>query len=108
MEAESLLNQLCARHGVDPASGARLLPLVRWALEAPPESRERILQVVENQLRGEPQEGELNASGDRQVAAEHAVLVAVAKVLHQWNPKLSLLDLDQITEDEGEAEEGAA
>ena len=109
MEAEILLSRLCARHGVDPASGARLLPLVRWALEAPRDSRERILRVVEDQLQGKPRKADQpSAAGELQAAAEHAVLVAVARVLHQWKPDQGLLDLGQGAGGGGEVEDGAA
>jgi len=92
MEAEILLSRLCARHGVDPTQGARLLPLVRWALQGPRESRERILQVVEASLQSGEQPGE-GRTRELEQAAERAVLVAVARVLHTWRPEENLLNL---------------
>ena len=93
MEAEILLQQLCERHGVDLTHGQPLLPLVRWALKGPDESRRKILEVVELALRGNPGTAE-RTPGDLIEAADQAILVAVARVLHGWAPKSDLLDLD--------------
>ena len=93
MDPKTLLDRLCARHGVSPERGARLLPLVRWALKGPQDSRGRILAVVERSLASDEDSSqecrvELNA------AADHAVLLAVARVLHDWTPADSVLGLD--------------
>jgi len=90
MDPESLLEELCRRHGVAPRRGARLLPLVRWALKGPDETRERILAVVEETLAGK---GRRRAKSLEQ-AAEEAILTAVARVLHDWTPSEDILDLD--------------
>ena len=50
MDPETLLNQLCERHGGSRNEGYRLLPLVRWALRGPDDTREKILAVVEQTL----------------------------------------------------------
>lgn len=92
MEAKSLLNALCERHGVDPTQAERLLPLVRWALKGPAESKQRILEVVDKALSGDPSAAE-NSREELLAAADHAILVAVARVLHDWTPKDSMLDL---------------
>ncbi len=85
MEAETLLQRLCERHGVDPSRCERLLSLVRWALKGPNETRRKVLDVVERNITavrdGTPRNSEeLRQTGDR------AVLMAVAKVLHTWSP----------------------
>ena len=93
MDPEALLASLCERHGVSPEQGARLLPLVKWALKGPEASRDRILAVVERTLSGQggtaaERKAELDA------AADHAVLVAVARVLHGWSPNEQFMGLD--------------
>lgn len=93
MNPQTILDQLCERHGVDPEQAARLLPLVTWALKGPEDSRKRILSVVERTLAGDgdcaqERQDELNA------AADHAVLVAVGRILHDWTPTDSFLGVD--------------
>jgi hypothetical protein len=91
MNAENLLRAMCERHGLSPESGARLLPLVRRALEAPNDVRDRILRLVDDNLKG-------SAPGHvepdklwRDIDDE--VLIAVARVLHGWSPSAPMLDL---------------
>ncbi len=84
MEAEKLIEKLCRRHGTDPSHGARLLPLVRWALQAPDMVRSRIMEAVEGTLR--------RSVAPR--AADNVILIAVARVLHTWSPNTGILDLD--------------
>lgn len=86
MEAERLLEALCRRHGLDTTAGDELLPLVRWALGAPPEVRERVLETVERSLG-------LADRHARERAADEAMLRAVARVLHDWSPSRGILDL---------------
>lgn len=106
MEAESLLNQLCERHGVDPTQAERLLPLVRWALKGPDESKKRILGVVERALSGDPDMAH-KSRDELAAAADQAILVAVARVLHDWTPEQKVLDLGLPgTPDAVEGEEG--
>ena len=91
MDAERLLQEQCARHGVDPSRGARLLPLIRWALRGPEDARERVLALVERTLaagaRGDKDPQKFNDAADR------AVLIAVAKILHNWTPDPRILEL---------------
>lgn len=91
MDPKVLLQRLCRRHGVAPERGGRLLPLVRWALESPPEIRTRILAIVEETLSWHGRETE----GDRALvgAANRSVLVAVARVLHDWSPSERILGI---------------
>lgn len=91
MTPENWLRSVCERHGLPASYGLRLIPLVRRAMEAPDEVRERILALVEGNLvqraRGE--------SGDPTLMRDldHEVLLAVAKVLHNWSPSEPMLDL---------------
>lgn len=85
MEAEILLRRLCERHGVDPSRGNRLLSLVRWSLKGPQASRTRILEVVERAL-AEESDGKPVDKHELSRAADHAILTAVAGVLHKWTP----------------------
>ena len=96
MNPESTLRSLCERNQV-PYSlglGERLLPIVRRALESPDEMRDRILALVERNLKLRA------AGGDGQDLLErdmqHEVLVAVARVLHDWAPTDPFLDLGKL------------
>ena len=91
MDAERLLQELCARHGVDAGRGARLLPLIRWALRGPEDARERILALVERTLsKGGPEVKDQKQFND---AADRAVLISVARILHSWTPAPRILEL---------------
>jgi hypothetical protein len=91
MSPELTLRALCARNQVPYSDGERLLPIVRRALEAPDEARDRILALVEQNLR---QRG-TGVAGHARLAldTEQEILVAVARVLHGWSPSAPLLDL---------------
>jgi hypothetical protein len=91
MTPENLLRSMCERHGLPADYGRRLLPLVRKAMEAPDEVRERILALVDGNLAN-------RAQGSAEVEAhlegsDQEVLVAVARVLHDWTPSEPMLDL---------------
>ena len=95
MTPENLLRSMCERHGLPADYGRRLLPLVRKAMEAPDEVRERILALVDGNLANRAQGG---AEGEAHVDAhlegsDHEVLIAVARVLHDWTPSEPMLDL---------------
>lgn len=91
MNAESLLRALCQRNQVPYSYGERLLPLVRRALEAPEQVRDRILVLVDRNLKDHAQ----GAVGHEKLYRdlEEEILVAVARVLHDWTPSEPLLDL---------------
>lgn len=91
MNAENLLRAMCERHGLPPDHGVRLLPLVRRALQAPDAVRDRILRLVDGNLRG-CAEGRID-SEKLWRDLDHEVLVAVARVLHTWSPTTPMLDL---------------
>lgn len=91
MNAENLLRAMCERHGLPPDYGARLLPLVRRALQAPEDVRDRILRLVDTNLKtcsGGPVEPEKLWRD-----LDNEVLLAVARVLHAWTPSAPMLDL---------------
>ncbi|MFO1010816.1 MAG: hypothetical protein U1F29_12200 [Planctomycetota bacterium] len=91
MNAENLLRAMCERHGLPPDYGARLLPLVRRALQAPEDVRDRILRLVDGNLKScaegrvDPEKLWRDLDGE--------VLIAVARVLHNWTPSEPMLDL---------------
>ena len=91
MTAEDLLRAMCERNGLPASSGERLLPLVRRALQAPSDVRNRILTLVENNLIKKAQD-QLD-SKRLWNEMDNAVLVAVARVLHDWDPSSSVLEL---------------
>lgn len=86
MEAEDLIEALCRRHGAAPEAGAQLLPLVRWALQSSDETRRSVIELVERTLR-------LRTEREQSEAADDAMLIAVARVLHGWTPSQGILDL---------------
>ena len=93
MNPESTLRSLCERNQV-PYSlglGERLLPIVRRALESPDETRDRILALVERNLKLRAAGGDGQELLERDMQQE--VLVAVARVLHDWAPTDPFLDL---------------
>jgi hypothetical protein len=122
MTPENLLRAMCERHGLPLEYGRRLLPLVRRAMEAPDEVRERILALVDGNLANRVGDGEQGtdpfvaererspASGGAPLAAspdgadvdaaldpvrrdaDHDILIAVARVLHGWSPSASMSD----------------
>ena len=105
MEPESLLQSLCERHGVQPSRGESLLPLIQWALKGPEESRKRILEVVERAIQDESN-GHSADPIELSAAADQAVLVAVARVLHNWTPDNTVIEAGLGAQaGEGEAEE---
>ena len=91
MNPESTLRSLCERIQVPYSRAERLLPIVRRALESPDEMRERILALVERNLRSSATDSEAQARLDRDL--ENEILVAVARVLHDWGPTDPFLDL---------------
>ena len=92
MTPENLLRSMCERHGLPADYGERLIPLVRRAMAAPDEVRDRILALVDGNLAqhaakdGNP--GPLPAPDP-----DKEVLLAVARVLHNWTPAEPMLDL---------------
>jgi hypothetical protein len=91
MTPESTLRALCERNQVPYSHGERLLPIVRRALEAPQATRERILALVERDLRERAGSAAVPAKPARDPDQE--ILLAVARVLHDWTPSDPLLDL---------------
>lgn len=91
MTPELLLRTLCEQHALPYSQGSRLLPLVRRAFEAPREVRDRILILVDRNLR---EQSERIPESERLAQnLEDQILVAVARVLHDWSPSEPLLDI---------------
>jgi len=93
MTPEEMLRRMCLRHGLPPDYAVKLIPVVRRAMESPEEVRERILAMVEGNIRQ-------HAADRRDVPAEardpdDAVLIAVARLMHHWTPSESALDPEQ-------------
>ena len=100
MNPQNLLQAMCKRHGIPTKTGERLLPLIRKALEAPAEVRNRILFLVDRNL-AEKAKG-IESEKRLWNELDQDVLVAVARVLHGWNPTGSLLDMgDQLKDRQG-------
>jgi hypothetical protein len=91
MTPEDTLRALCKRNQVPYSEGERLLPIVRRALEAPETTRERILALVERNL--QQRADGVVASEKLARDLEREILLAVARVLHDWTPSDPLLDL---------------
>ena len=78
------LAQLCRRHGLPDSSGESFLPLLRRAAEARVELRERVIELVDRQLRALAEE---RATARRLVSIrDEACLRALAPLLHAWRP----------------------
>ena len=85
MSAEEKLQELCRRYGLPRSRSDDLLPLVERALRSPPRIGRCLLAVVEATLATQA----ASAGGDRARLREQLdqrVLVALAGVLHGWNP----------------------
>lgn len=98
MTPQHILRDLCRRHGLPMKDGQRLLPLIDRALESPPNVRSRLLRLVDRSLEKRAAE-----QGDRPTRGDRQALVAVARVLHKWNPGGDLFELGQ--ELDGELED---
>lgn len=100
MTPEALLQAMCKRHGLSPDSGESLLPLVKKAVESPPEIRNRILFLVDRNLASKAK----GVADEKRLWNEldNDVLVAVAKVLHGWHPSGEILNMgDQLKGERG-------
>ncbi len=85
MDPHLLLESLCRRHNVQLSRGERLLPLLEWALKCPERSRDRFLAFAERGL-AEDARGHPLAESTLADATEHALMLAVARVMHAWTP----------------------
>jgi len=95
MTPELTLRALCKRNQVPYSDGEPLLPIVRRALQAPDAARDRILALVEDNLRLRGQ----GVAGREKLALdlEQEILLAVARLLHDWSPSDPMLDLGKQT-----------
>lgn len=84
MKPEQALARLCLRLGVPYPQAEHLLPLMRQAMQAQGAMRERLMEVVERNLTAK--KAELAASRKLAGQLDQQYLVAVASVLHCWDP----------------------
>ena len=105
MNPENVVRALCARHGLPPEAGAAYISLVEKALASPDDVRERLLTLVDGSLaqraQGIAEDPSVHHDADREV------LVAVARVLHNWSPSDPMLDLGSTLRKSGPAPENA-
>jgi hypothetical protein len=90
MEAARLIEVLCLRYGIGRDFGDRLVPLAEIALSAPPEKRERLLEVLERSFAEEERRRTAALRPRDLPPPDFAVVRAVATALHAWNPPLWL------------------
>jgi hypothetical protein len=90
MNPDSLARSLCERHGLPTEHADLLLPLLRKTVQAPDAVRDRILEILEANLK---QVASGKAAPDKiWIDLDHEVLVAVARVIHKWTPSGEMLD----------------
>ena len=97
MDPVRLLQRMCCRHNLPFAEAARLLPLVKRALESPEAVRDRLLKLVEGNLsrRAESTKQDVDVAGVFN-DLDDEVLTSVAKVLHNWSPSGKVMILGGI------------
>jgi len=104
MDANRLLERLCARHGLVPGDASALLPLVERALVSPKDVRDRILTLVDSNLAKRARgEGEATLD-DLERDLDEEVLRAVAKTLHAWEPSKRVRGLGGDAPEDGASE----
>lgn len=96
MDPVRLLQRMCSRHGLQFSEAARLLPLVKRALEAPQEVRDRLLTLVEGNLARRHEAMGASKAEDLFNDLDDEVLLSVAKVLDKWTPSGKVLKLGAI------------
>lgn len=99
MDARSLLQRMCSRHGLPFQDASRLLPLIERALISPNDVRDRILILVDNNLARRASGDPSAVPGQVQRDLDEEVLVSVSRVLHGWTPSPKVLDLSKILPD---------
>ena len=85
MTAQDILDRLVQRYAVAPQYGKRFLPLVGRSLSASPEIRARILSLIENSFRREEERLEQRRRA-LESSPEWKMVLAVARILHTWEP----------------------
>lgn len=84
MDPSAHIEELCRRHGVSPAFGKKLLPLVRRSGEVAPDAGRRILDLVERSFVEEARR--TREEERRRRESDLRALSAVAGILHDWCP----------------------
>ncbi len=87
MDPSAIIAELCRRHGVSPAFGNRLRPLIERAQVVPPEASARIMDLIERSFAEEARRAREEEQKKReQEVRDVRVLSAVASILHAWEP----------------------
>ncbi|MFT4540144.1 MAG: hypothetical protein ACI835_002593 [Planctomycetota bacterium] len=96
MDPVRLLQRMCTRHGLQFSEAARLLPLVKRALEAPQEVRDRLLTLVEGNLARRNSATQTSNPERLFKDLDEEVLISVAQVLDKWSPSGKVMKLGSI------------
>ena len=87
MTPDRILTDLAGRYDVPEGFGQRFVPLLQRALEAGPDVRSRILELVERSfVRESERVGRLRAEAERRQSPEWKLVVTVARIVHNWSP----------------------
>ena len=92
MNPRRLLERMCARHRLSFNRARPLLPLVERALASPARLRDRILALVDANI-ARRAGGVVTGVEGLARDLDEEVLSSVAKVLHNWTPSKSVLDI---------------
>ena len=90
MEPQKKINELCRKHGVSPAFGNRLRPLLEKAVVSPPEKRQRLIELVERSFEEEGRRVRRLLAPADLPPEEFDLIKTVAGALHSWDPPLWL------------------
>jgi hypothetical protein len=85
MTPQQYLERLGRRFDVPPGYGERFVPLVRRALDAGPQVRRRILQLVRASFAREAERCTRRREQRRRVP-DWQLVETVARILHNWSP----------------------
>lgn len=89
MTPERIIQRFSRRYGVSEDFGRRMRPLIVRALESPPPTRRRILELVErsyvHQVQIDLEEAAATAAASLP-RDEARALQVVARILHGWSP----------------------
>ncbi len=84
MEARRFIAKLCTRFRVSLDFGRRLQPLVEKAVQAEPEKKRLLLELVERSFAEEARRAEIEEQDGAR--GDWRALSTVAGVLHGWQP----------------------
>ena len=90
MDARRTIAGLCRRYGVPQTFGARLIPLLESARQAPPPARLRLFRTIQQSFEEEARRLRMMMSPQELPLEDFKILKTVAAVLHSWEPPLWL------------------